>query len=142
MFSGRRRPFNTDRPVTGENLTGYDERYELPIESGSQGSTFGATQNAAPAQSFNGFGAPPQDLFGGSAFGAPQTESKVATATAPMQDVSGLRQDGQSSFERPMVFALRAFSDMFVYEYSDRFEYYRRTPNGMERCNTEYKQNR
>lgn len=41
--------------------------------------------------------------------------------------------------ERPMVFALRAFKDVYVYEYSDRLEYYNHTADGMVKCNVEYK---
>ena len=110
MFSSRRRPFNTESPVTGENLTGYDERYELPADNTG---AFGYSQDARPAQNQNASAQP--SLFG---------------------------QNAETVKERPMVFALRAFSDMFVYEYTDRFEYYRRTPDGMVRCNTEYKQAR
>lgn len=39
----------------------------------------------------------------------------------------------------PMVFALRAYPDMYVYEYADRLEYYRRTDRGMELNNIETK---
>lgn len=125
MFPSRRRPFNTESPVTGENLTGYDERYDLPVNGSGAG--VGLAQDA-PAQ--NGVSVQP-GLFDRS-FGQAQP---VATATAVAAESAPIK-------ERPMVFALRAFSDMFVYEYSDRFEYYRRTPDGMVRCNTEYKQTR
>lgn len=125
MFPSRRRPFNTESPVTGENLTGYDERYDLPVNGSGAG--VGHAQDA-PAQ--NGISVQP-GLFDQS-FGQAQP---VATATAVAAESAPIK-------ERPMVFALRAFSDMFVYEYSDRFEYYRRTPDGMVRCNTEYKQTR
>ncbi len=127
MFPSRRRPFNTESPVTGENLTGYDERYELPADNAG---AFGYSQDARPAQNQNASAQP--SLFGQNAFGQAQ-QSSVGAATAVA---------AETVKERPMVFALRAFSDMFVYEYSDRFEYYRRTPDGMVRCNTEYKQAR
>lgn len=127
MYPTRRRPFSTESPVTGENLTGYEERYELPT-NGAGG--FGFMQDAQPAQNQTAPTSQPS-LFGQSAYGQAQPGTGHATAVAA---------EPAPAKERPMVFALRAFSDMFVYEYSDRFEYYRRTPDGMVRCNTEYKQ--
>ena len=41
--------------------------------------------------------------------------------------------------ECPMVFALRANPEMFVYEYSNRLEFFRRTEIGMVHCYTENK---
>lgn len=113
MFPFRRRPFNTEKPVDAEeNLTGFDERYVIPT--------------GVPV---DGFSQPqqPQPQSGGQTY-APQS--------APAYDRS------MAEPERPMVFALREHPDMYVYEYSDRFEYYRRTPYGMERCNTEYRNRR
>ena len=38
--------------------------------------------------------------------------------------------------ERPMVFLSRAHSDIYIYEYSDRLEYYVKTATCMFKCNT------
>ncbi len=48
-------------------------------------------------------------------------------------------QPTRNADEIPMVFALRSDSNVYVYEYSDRLEYYRNTPGGMIRRNVEYK---
>lgn len=41
--------------------------------------------------------------------------------------------------EQPLVFRTRKDPDLYVYEYSDRYQYWRRTKNGMVFENTEYK---
>lgn len=41
--------------------------------------------------------------------------------------------------EQPLVFRTRRDPDLYVYEYSDRYQYWRRTPQGMVFERTEYK---
>ena len=41
--------------------------------------------------------------------------------------------------EQPLVFKTRRDPDLYVYEYSDRYQYWRRTPQGMVFERTEYK---
>ncbi len=47
--------------------------------------------------------------------------------------------DQSAQSERPMVFVMRSNSDMYVYEYSDRLEYFRNTNLGMVYCATKFK---
>lgn len=75
--------------------------------------------NAAPAQ--NGFNA------------APAHSGFAATGNG------GFSQTPTVQSERPMVFMLRDDPDMYVYEYSDRLEYFRRTQVGMVHCATKNK---
>ncbi|MDE7463650.1 MAG: hypothetical protein K2M48_01355, partial [Clostridiales bacterium] len=64
-------------------------------------------------------------------YAAPQNYSAPAKpAYAPVSTVQS---------ERPMVFMLRDDPNMFVYEYTDRLEYFRRTDVGMVHCATKYK---
>ncbi len=58
---------------------------------------------------------------------------------AQQQDVKSAFDDTARSAERPMVFVLRSDKDMYVYEFSDRLEYYRRTEIGMVHCATKFR---
>ena len=158
MFGRRRRDgFDADRPAMQNNLdlTGYSEQYVLPADGGFS--------NRPPREAV-----PETDLFGSGTFGnakpsaayGVQQQSNIFGGAQPVSDgmFGGAAQQGfgtaaQSAIgtadpvgassavgtERPMVFALRNYKDMYVYEYSDRLEYYCRTENGMEYRNTEYK---
>ncbi|MCM1368399.1 MAG: hypothetical protein NC184_06305 [Roseburia sp.] len=95
------------------NLTKYSEKYILPTDGGQPASDFYTPMpQSEPA---------PQSAVSASASAIP-----VATA----QSDSG---------ERPMVFAVKSHRNMYVYEYSDRLEYYLRTENGMFLYNREAK---
>lgn len=109
MFERRRQ----DRFANDENLnlTKYSEKYILPTDGGQDVSDL--------------YTPPPQGDF------APQSapsESAIPVATAQTENV-----------ERPMVFAVKSHRNMYVYEYSDRLEYYLRTENGMFLYNKEPK---
>ncbi len=116
----RRRNFEESNPINSDdwNLTKYDEKYILPTDGSAN-----VSQDPVPV---------------------PQSAASVATdmKTETVTDVYSVgRGYGRESVEteRPMVFALRAYKDVYVYEYKDRLEYYKNTPDGMVKCNTEYK---
>ena len=51
---------------------------------------------------------------------------------------------GNNSFrihaeEKPMIFRTRMDSTLLIYEYSDRLEFYRKTPDGPVKLSVEYK---
>ena len=63
----------------------------------------------------------------------PESSADTATVTA----VRELAQDAPlQQTERPMVFLSRAHSDIYIYEYSDRLEYYVKTATCMFKFNT------
>ncbi len=77
-------------------------------------------------------------------FGDPLAASTGAPAQAePRANAETFSQGGGvppvNSGERPMVFVLRDDRNMFVYEYTDRLDYYRRTEYGMSYCATKFK---
>ncbi len=143
----RRRRFDGQQDDEYSNLTKFDEEFVKPTAAfgASSTPTFtgeapNATGFAAPRQSFQQqqpLSAQPTQYgqFGGlytqTPSFAPSAEQKTAAEPAV--------QTATATAERPMVFALRKYKDVFVYEYSDRFEYYNYTLNGMVRMNTEYK---
>ncbi len=126
----QRNGFNGDKPAADggnkyPNLIEYEEKFSIPTDGGAYG-----MQSPVQNDVGGGYGVPSQ--YGSAQqFGSPSPVSSGATAVQ-----SGY---GMPVSERPMVFALRRFTDMYVYEYKDRLEYYRRTANGMEFVNTEYK---
>ncbi len=140
-----RRRFNDSVPSSGNNdyadNTKYDEKYIMPTDAVTP--DFGTSSvYAAPAQepgrtqSFRDPMAEPdrmQPSARPSLYAAPRTEQQNTGY--------GASQPTQRS-EAPMVFALRSDPTLFVYEFSDRLEYYRNTPTGMMLCNVEYKKNR
>lgn len=88
------------------NLTKYDEKFILPTDGG------------LPLQQ--------------------QTEPRVdgATVTAVRDLQQTEPQQLAQQTERPMVFLSRAHSDIYIYEYSDRLEYYVKTATCMFKFNT------
>lgn len=126
----QRNGFNGDKPSADggnkyPNLIEYEEKFSIPTDGGAYG-----MQNPSPVNTAGGYGSAAQ-------YGAPPRYG--AQASADFGASAGQNGYGASAGERPMVFALRRFADMYVYEYNDRLEYYRRTANGMEFVNTEYK---
>ena len=121
-MSLRRRRFDPT-PDDDYNPTNYDEKYVIPTGGGAemqQAGMFGpAPTSTAPVykneQPFGGIGA--------------------AVAPAAVQSEA----ERTAVAEQPMVFALRSDAQLYVYEYSDRLEYYRNTPGGMLLCNIENK---
>lgn len=112
----RRRNFNNyndGNPSDEEylNLTKYDEKYILPTDGGAygDGGMYGVSETAASPQA--------------------RTADTASSAAIPVA----------TSTDRPMVFALRNYKDMYVYEYPDRLEYYVKTASGMFLYNTEPK---
>lgn len=141
---------------------------EPPMFSGPNGTpapdpneqsyVFGGTQNTDNRASVFGGGAQNTDgranVFGGGAQQPAEQQSPFAglnniafngVNTAPPASAAATPVGGGYTAppvvqnECPMVFALRANPEMFVYEYSDRLEYYRRTHIGMVHCYTESK---
>lgn len=69
----------------------------------------------------------PTDSGAQSAFGeAPSLGTATITS---VRDIPVAEQ--QQGGERPMVFLSRKHNDIYIYEYSDRLEYYIRTSNSM-----------
>ena len=119
---GRRRNF--DRPL-GPNdrqpdLTGYDEKQVFSTDG----------------------------LFGG----APVQQPVVQPVVQPTVDYTSFAQSGAANYgavatemreipapEKPMVFAMRGHSDIYIYEYSDRLEYYVKASTKMHLFDTVYK---
>lgn len=64
----------------------------------------------------------------GYGYTAPATEPLAATTTAV--------SDFAETAEQPMVFASREHSGIYIYEYSDRLEYYVRTATCMHKFDT------
>lgn len=122
-MSLRRRRFDPT-PDDDYNPTNYDEKFVIPTGGGAQ------------MQQSGMFGAAP-------AYTAPvyKTEQPLGfgAAAAPASAAVGSESEKTASAEQPMVFALRSDSQLYVYEYSDRLEYYRNTPGGMLLCNIENK---
>ena len=122
--------------------TKYDEKYIMPTNAVTP--DFGTSSVYA---------APDRQPSHPQAFTDPMRDGRDNTLTpsqslfsSAAQNASGERMGGygdrQSAArqaEAPMVFALRSDPTLYVYEYSDRLEYYRKTPNGMMMCNVEYK---
>lgn len=115
MFgSSRRRAF--DRQNEDQNSTGYSEKTVFSTDFGAPQNTY---QNGMYGQSDYAQSAPQNN-----AMNAPYTGNTL-TETAQ---------------EKPMVFASREHSDIYIYEYSDRLEYYLKTATSMYRFNTVKKQ--
>ena len=129
----RRRNFGESNPIDSEdwsNLTKYDEKYILPTDG-----TANVAQDPVPV---------PQSMASVPAQGYGQQEQSSAATVATEQPVYSVgrgytQAPSEIATERPMVFALRAYKDVYVYEYSDRLEYYKHTETGMIKCNSEYK---
>lgn len=58
---------------------------------------------------------------------------------APQHDMNLKLLDNVGREEKPIVFATRKDPNIFIAEYSDRLEFYRKTKNGMKFLSTEYK---
>lgn len=106
-----------------EELNKYDEKYMLPTD-GAFG--FGTAPEQVTVQPTQPVMAVNDGTFG---FAPEQGASRSNNTSQPVTPVG----------ERPMVFALRSDSSLFVYEYSDRLEIYRNTGAGMKLCNVDYK---
>lgn len=117
-FGNRRRSF--DRQNDNEqNSTGYSEKTVFPTDFGNPDNNY---QNgyAQPAPTDGGYAQPSQQ-----GYAYAQSASPVATA---------------QTRELPMVFASHNHPDMYVYEYSDRLEWYLKTATSMYLFNTVKKQ--
>ncbi|MDE6201417.1 MAG: hypothetical protein K2M47_06045 [Clostridiales bacterium] len=132
MFgNGRRRSF--DRQNDNEqNSTGYREKTVFSTEFGSPETNNyqnGYAQNMPQNNGFDGgYAQSPAPNYGGyEQPSAPQSyayaQSAAPVATAP-------------AGELPMVFASNKHPDMYVYEYSDRLEWYLKTSTSMYLFNT------
>ena len=111
---------------------------ESPVNSDDWSTKFEEEHIVRPTESVASVGDPvPAMQSAGSMSGYGNSGS------APEQNVysvgRGYSMEPAPAAERPMVFALREHRDVYVYEYSDRLEYYKHTSEGMVKCNTEYK---
>ena len=108
MFGRRRGNFEEQSPVPG-GMTKYDEKFVFSTDGGYSNPVSSASG------AFNG---------GNAAFGAPPQAETTATVMS-MRDIAPAPQ--QTAVEKPMVFKMRANNDVYVYEFSDRLEYYLKT---------------
>lgn len=137
--SSRRRSFDrTNNNNNEQNSTGYSEKTVFPTDFGSpENNNYqnGYAQSAAPQSNmYDGGYAQNSELNNGGytqpaqpqnyGYAAPQSATPVATAPA-----GGL----------PMVFASRTHKDVYVYEYSDRLEWYLKTATCMHLFNIDKK---
>lgn len=136
--SSRRRSFDRTNNNGEQNSTGYSEKTVFPTDFGSpENNNYqnGYAQPAAPQSNMydggyaqnselnnGGYAQPAQPQNYG--YAAPQSVTPVATAP-----VGGL----------PMVFASRTHKDVYVYEYSDRLEWYLKTATCMHLFNIDKK---
>lgn len=72
-------------------------------------------------------------------YNAVPSAQNVAPAASTTTAVRDNASDNVSAVERPMVFKSKQHPDMFIYEYSDRLEYYIRTASDMVCFRTEKK---
>lgn len=123
-MSLRRRRFDPT-PDDDYNPTNYDEKYVIPTGVGAE-----------LQQQQSMFGSAPD-------YTAPvyKNEQPLGFGAAAAPAAAGVGSDAvkATAAEQPMVFALRSDAQLYVYEYSDRLEYYRNTPGGMLLCNIENK---
>lgn len=119
MFGfGRRRSFDRQND-NDQNSTGYREKTVFTTDFGSPdngGYSGGFAQNSAPQS--NGYANQNNAYAQSASSGGTTTEVR----------------------ELPMVFASREHSDIYIYEYSDRLEYYLKTATSMYLFNTVKKQ--
>ncbi|MBD5132830.1 MAG: hypothetical protein HDT28_09660 [Clostridiales bacterium] len=112
-FFNRRRGEGGTSPVPNEqlNLTNYDERTVFPTDGFS-------VQPSAPQ---------------------PMQQPIPSATTTAVFDGAGVSSVPPIGTERPMVFASREHKDVYIYEYSDRLEYYVKMNTSMYKFNTVYK---
>lgn len=164
MSLRRRNEFDGVNPVHEENLTKYDEKFTVHTEPSVgygmlRDSMYGGAQSPVqtpapdPTEHNYVFGRREEGADGrANVFGGDGRQNYVSPTAREFNVVPPVKQKYNSapapqefnsapvvSSERPMVFMLRDDENMFVYEYSDRLEYYRRTDVGMVHCATKYK---
>jgi len=64
-----------------------------------------------------------------------QSDTQLSSATTAVMD-GGVQSGVQTATERPMVFVSKEHSDIYIYEYSDRLEYYVKTATCMYKFDT------
>lgn len=107
MFGRRRGNFEEQSPVPSDGMTKYDEKFIFSTDSVGMGKT---------------------DNIGATGFGAATPQAETTTTVMSMRDIPPAQT---VVAEKPMVFKLRANNDVYVYEYSDRLEYYLKTDSCM-----------
>lgn len=135
-FNGNSRRRSFDRQNDNEqNSTGYREKTVFPTDFGApENNNFqngGYNQNVPQNNGFDGGYAQAPAPDGGytqpaapQSYGYAQSAAPVATAQVS---------------ELPMVFASRTHSDVYVYEYPDRLEWYLKTATCMHLFNIDRK---
>ena len=109
--------------------TKYNEKYVMPTRGTAP--DFGTSSVYSEPTEYPG----QVRMFNDPMTGASRGASQHASSITP-------QNGAQNTSEAPMVFALRSDPSLYVYEYSDKLEYYRHTPTGMMLCNIEYKKPR
>lgn len=121
-FGNRRRAFDNNNN-NDQNGTGYQEKKVFPTD-------FSAPEYSNNYQS----GGYAQD----NGYTRPAPQNSGAQSGVYTQSMGGTMTEVAQ--ERPMVFASRKHSDMYVYEYSDRVEWYLKTDKEMYLFDTVKKQ--
>ncbi len=131
--NGRRRAFGRQND-SEQNSTGYSEKTVFPTDFGSpENNNYqnAYTPTAPQNNGFDGGYAQNSSPIGGYAQPAPQNYAYAQSASPVATAQVG---------ELPMVFASRTHNDIYIYEYSDRLEYYLKTATSMHLFNTVKKQ--
>lgn len=132
-FSGSRLARSGRSQVFGGNENS-DERHEQDRNYVFGNSNAQNSVSSSPAQTSMTNGYTTNVQSDGYASSMRQTSVSVSE---PVQNSSTDRP--LVTNERPMVFVLRNDRSCFIYEYSDRLEYYKRTENGMQYYATKLK---
>ncbi len=138
---GTQQPAGYAQPSFGtQQPSGYAQpSYGTQQPAGYSQPSFGTQQPSGYAQP--SYGTQPPVGYSQPSFGTQQPSgySQPSYGSQPPVGYASDMQPTRNADEIPMVFALRSDSNVYVYEYSDRLEYYRNTPGGMIRRNVEYK---
>lgn len=104
------------------DLTGYEEKQIFPTDG-----MFGN----------NGYNQPVQPV----APSVQPVDYTGFTGNASVANYGGVATEMReiNTVEKPMVFAMRGHSDIYIYEYSDRLEYYVKASTKMHMFDTVYK---
>ena len=135
MFDGGRRRSFDRQNNNDQNSTGYSEKTVFPTDFGGQeNNNFqnGYAQPTTPQN--NGYDGYAQNQTPAGGMYAQQAQHNYAYAQSSAPVTTAQMR------ELPMVFASRTHSDVYIYEYSDRLEYYLRTATSMYLFNTVRKQ--
>lgn len=131
-FFNRRRSFDRNQAGVQPDSTGYQEKTVYSADVSGQYSDNGfasqAQQSGAYSVGAQGYGAPNSDAqgYGAQSYGMPSGQTVTDVDYPPVEKQT----------ELPKVYASREHPDIYIYEFSDRLEYYFRTANSMCKLKT------